>query len=142
MLRGHDGRSLMWTTSVGGCSVDAWHRCHGETVAPTSPRASRAIATTNQRPSTRASVLLFIQNVRSARRGSAAGPSGVTSEHLKPILDSARDAAVLPDSRIDGQGFNSRRGVESDPHGRDDTTSEAHRRCARNRSWGHHSEAG
>ena len=38
---------------------------------------------------------LFIQNVRSARRGAAAGPSGVTAEHLKPILDSARDAELL-----------------------------------------------
>ena len=35
---------------------------------------------------------MFIQNVRSARRGAAAGPSGVTAEH---ILDSARDAELL-----------------------------------------------
>ena len=38
---------------------------------------------------------MFIQNVRLARRGAAAGPSGVTAEHLKPILDSARDAELL-----------------------------------------------
>ena len=38
---------------------------------------------------------LFTQNLRCARRGAAAGPSGVTAEHLKPILDSARDAELL-----------------------------------------------
>ena len=38
---------------------------------------------------------LFTQNLRCARRGAAAGPSGVTAEHLKPILDSARDAELM-----------------------------------------------
>ena len=38
---------------------------------------------------------MFIQNVRSTRRVAAAGPSGVTAEHLKPIIDSARDAELL-----------------------------------------------
>ena len=32
----------------------------------------------------------FNQNLRSSRRGAAAGPSGMTMEHLRPLLDDAR----------------------------------------------------
>ena len=39
---------------------------------------------------------LFMQNLRCARRGAAAGPSGVTAEHLKPILDIARASLEGP----------------------------------------------
>ena len=31
----------------------------------------------------------LLKNLREARKGSAAGPSGITSEHLKPLLESA-----------------------------------------------------
>ena len=31
--------------------------------------------------------VLFSQNLRSARRGAAGGPTGMTSEHLRPLLD-------------------------------------------------------
>ena len=37
----------------------------------------------------------FLKNLRCARRGAAAGPSGMTSEHLRPILDSAKDSELL-----------------------------------------------
>ena len=37
----------------------------------------------------------FLKNLRCARRGAAAGPSGMTSEHLRPILDSVRDSELL-----------------------------------------------
>ena len=52
---------------------------------------------TGRRPESPCSLdhILFTQNFRCARRGAAAGPSGVTEEHLKPILDSARDAELL-----------------------------------------------
>ena len=33
----------------------------------------------------------FLQNVRSARRGAAGGPSGMTSEHLRILLENVRD---------------------------------------------------
>ena len=33
----------------------------------------------------------FGANLRSARRGTAGGPSGMTNEHLRPLLDSERD---------------------------------------------------
>ena len=49
-----------------------------------------------------------------------------------------RCGVVVPGS----QGFNFGRGVASDSHGPDESTSEAHRRCARNRGWEHHAEAG
>ena len=44
-------------------------------------------------------------------------------------------------ARQQTQGFNTRRGVASFSHGPDDSTSEAHRRFARNRGR-HHPEAG
>ena len=37
----------------------------------------------------------FLKNLRSAKRGAAAGPSGMTSEHLRPLLDSVRDSELL-----------------------------------------------
>ena len=33
---------------------------------------------------------LFARNVRSSRRGAAGGPSGTTTEHLRPLLDDVR----------------------------------------------------
>ena len=33
---------------------------------------------------------LFKRNLRSSRRGAAAGPSGMTMEHLRPLLDEPR----------------------------------------------------
>ena len=33
----------------------------------------------------------FCQNVRSARRGVAGGPSGMTADHVRPLLESTRD---------------------------------------------------
>ena len=35
------------------------------------------------------------KNIRSAKRGVAPGPSGMTFDHLRPILDSPRDTHVL-----------------------------------------------
>ena len=37
----------------------------------------------------------FCRNLRSARRGAAPGPSGMTCEHLQPLLESERDSGLL-----------------------------------------------
>ena len=37
----------------------------------------------------------FCRNLRSARRGAAEGPSGVTTEHLRPLLDDVRGMRLL-----------------------------------------------
>ena len=37
----------------------------------------------------------FLKNVRSAKRGAAAGPSGMTVEHLRSLLDSVKDQQLL-----------------------------------------------
>ena len=37
----------------------------------------------------------FLQNVRSSRRGAAPGPSGMTMEHLRPLLQSDRDSQLF-----------------------------------------------
>ena len=38
---------------------------------------------------------LFARNVRSAKRGSAGGPTGMTAEHLHPLLDHSRDSQLF-----------------------------------------------
>ena len=38
---------------------------------------------------------LFMKNLKCARRGAAAGPSGMTSEHLRSVLENPRDAGLL-----------------------------------------------
>ena len=38
---------------------------------------------------------LLLGNLRRARRGAAPGPSGITAEHLRPILDSEEDSRLL-----------------------------------------------
>ena len=35
----------------------------------------------------------FLKNLRSSRRGAAAGPSGMTNEHLRPLLNDVRGVA-------------------------------------------------
>ena len=37
----------------------------------------------------------FVKNVRSARKGAAPGPSGMTVEHLRPLLDNPKDLHAL-----------------------------------------------
>ena len=37
----------------------------------------------------------FLQNLRSARRGAAGGPSGMTSEHLRILLENVRDGHMF-----------------------------------------------
>ena len=39
----------------------------------------------------------FLKNLRCSRRGAAAGPTGMTAEHLRPLLDFARDSELLWD---------------------------------------------
>ena len=38
---------------------------------------------------------MFLKNLRSARRGASGGLSGMTTEHLRPILDNSRDSELL-----------------------------------------------
>ena len=38
---------------------------------------------------------LFSKNLKCARRGAAGGPSGITAEHVKPILDNNRDTELF-----------------------------------------------
>ena len=38
---------------------------------------------------------VFSKNIRSSKRGVAGGPSGMTFDHLRPMLDSPRDTHVL-----------------------------------------------
>ena len=37
----------------------------------------------------------FCRNLRSSRRGAAAGPSGMTTEHLRPLLEDVRGMKLL-----------------------------------------------
>ena len=38
---------------------------------------------------------LFVKNLKCARRGAAAGPSGMMTEHLRPILENVSDVGLL-----------------------------------------------
>ena len=38
---------------------------------------------------------LFVQSLRLSRRGAAAGPSGMTADHLQPVLDTERDTSLF-----------------------------------------------
>ena len=38
---------------------------------------------------------LFVQSLRSSRRGAAVDPSGMTADYLQPVLDTARDASLF-----------------------------------------------
>ena len=38
---------------------------------------------------------VFCKNVRSARKGGARGPSGMTTDHLRPLLESTKDTPLL-----------------------------------------------
>ena len=40
---------------------------------------------------------LLVGNLRRARRGAAPGPSGITAEHLRPILESEEDTGSSSD---------------------------------------------
>ena len=40
---------------------------------------------------------LLLENLRNSRRGAAGGPSGMTTEHLKILLDSAPGSSLLGD---------------------------------------------
>ena len=37
----------------------------------------------------------FLLNLRSSKRGAAAGPSGMTADYLMPLLETERDSAKL-----------------------------------------------
>ena len=37
----------------------------------------------------------FLQNLRSAKKGAAGGPSGMTTDHLRPVLDNVRDSHLF-----------------------------------------------
>ena len=46
----------------------------------------------------------FSKNVRSARRGAAGGPSGMTTDHLRPLLDNTKDThLVVHSGRVVGK---------------------------------------
>ena len=37
----------------------------------------------------------FLQNLRSAKKGAAGGPSGMTTDHIRPVLDNVRDSHLF-----------------------------------------------
>ena len=39
--------------------------------------------------------MFFLRTLRSSRKGAAGGPSGMTNEHLRPLLDSVNDSHLL-----------------------------------------------
>ena len=73
----------------------------GAELAPGNRATLGALRNTDRRTQSARSTLFqldedrFLKNLRSARRGAAAGPSGMTNEHLRPLLDDARGRKLL-----------------------------------------------
>ena len=44
----------------------------------------------------------FAQNLRSSRRGAAAGPSGMTTDHLRPLVEPTRFPSIVQSRRTVG----------------------------------------
>ena len=74
--------------------------------------------------------VLFGKNVRSGRKGAAGGPSGMTHDHLRPLLESPKDLHLLYTVCDLCEGSDARR---SGGHqvGTDDSSPEGRRRRAR-----------
>ena len=62
---------------------------------PSQPAPSRPHSSRRRPPELILSEEKFLANLRQARRGAAAGPSGATAEHLRSLLDSDADARLL-----------------------------------------------
>ena len=79
----------------------------------------------------------FAKNVRSARKGAAPGPLGMTVEHLRPLLDNPRDvrALFLMAEQL-AQGMAPEAAVRALRLGRL-TPEEAHRRSEGHCCWRH-----
>ena len=80
------GRCLLvvvcWSLLVG--------RCARRPTAPYSPLPEALLNHVPEMP-----LSLVMKNLKCARRGAAAGPSGMTSEHLRSVLENPRDAGLL-----------------------------------------------
>ena len=95
---GSIGRALQWQAGVGGCSLCPWHNGHsrcveGSSEAPIEPR--EAIPEIPPHRPLELDEVSFCRNLRFAKKGAAAGPSGMTWEHLRPLLESPRDTNLL-----------------------------------------------
>ena len=83
------GRALFGSASIGGSRVGTRQWSHvGST--PSSP-CSSSPELPPDRPIFHLDESLFSKNVRSARRGVAGGPSGMTSDHMRPLLEHPKD---------------------------------------------------
>ena len=88
-------RILFRTSSSGGCSGCPRQFEDSARVHKTREEASSATVTFGSRRCNLDPELLT-KTLRTARRGGAAGPSGMTAEHLRPLLEGDREMAVSP----------------------------------------------
>ena len=70
---------------------------------------------------------LSLKNFKSARRGAAGGPSGMTTEHLRPLLDSEEDCEKFWFSAPHQYAMSTRAGCESIAHLLQARTDQDHR---------------
>ena len=90
------GRALVWSSGSGGAELAPGTaatltqlRRRQDIPREPVPDLPRGVSTFNLDET------LFGRNVRSAKRGAAGGPSGMTCDHLRPLLDSPRDLHTL-----------------------------------------------
>ena len=86
----------------------ARHALEGDPIAPGNRQTLSALQDPERRPPVPREALpasivnhfpqtedMFLANLRSARRGAAGGPSGMTAEHIKVVLEPERDCSSL-----------------------------------------------
>ena len=90
------GRIIFSPEGFGGCTVGPQQKLTDQSKRPREARVP-VPPEVNHRPNSQFNLDgdLFLRNLRSARRGAAGGPSGMTVEHLQPLLDHNKDAKLF-----------------------------------------------
>ena len=94
------GRVVSSPTSIRGCTVGTWRSQHVESTDGPRPAGPQCPGTRcvkkwqrhNRSPPFELDPLEFLLCLRTARGGAAPGPSGMTSDHIFPLLESDHDS--------------------------------------------------
>ena len=90
-------RQALEGAEVAPGTLDTLNQLRDENRRPPVPRSPVPEDIVNARPDHPFSLDCeqFLLNLRSSKRGAAAGPSGMTADHLMPLLETERDSAKL-----------------------------------------------
>ena len=91
------GRAALEAAEVAPGSEDTLQQLQNPTRRPPRPREPIPVHLLEHIPPDQFELdeVKFLQNLRSAHRGVAGGPSGMTSEHLRILLENVRDGHLF-----------------------------------------------